>query len=72
MASWLRRTGLAALLALAYEARRRRDRPRRAALDVGWVVEAAESPVEAPGQDIEGPDVPPNEAAPLDHGRSSG
>ena len=30
---WL---GLALLLALAYQLRRRRDRPRRAALDVGW------------------------------------
>ncbi len=76
LVTWMLGTGLwivmAALLAIGYEARRRRDLPRRAALDVGWVVEPEEPPADLPGQDTGGPEVPPNEAGPLDHGRTPG
>ena len=76
LVTWMLGTGLwiamAGLLALAYEARRRRDRPRRAALDVGWVVEPDEPAADPQGQDSVDPEVPPNEAGPLDHGRPSG
>lgn len=76
LVTWMLGTGLwivmAALLAIGYEARRRRDLPRRAALDVGWVVEPEEPPADLPGQDTGGLEVPPNEAGPLDHGRTPG
>jgi hypothetical protein len=50
---WL---GMALLVVLGYELRRRRDAPRRAGLDVGW-----HYPPEEP------PEVTSNEAATLDH-----
>ncbi len=68
--------GMAILLALAYEARRRRDRPRRAALDAGWIV-PGEDPLPDPEpsarpEDTGGVGVPPHQAGPLDHQRPSG
>jgi predicted outer membrane lipoprotein len=73
LVTWMLGTGLwiamAALLALAYEARRRRDRPRRAALDVGWVVEAEAPTTDTAEEDTAGPTVAPNAAGPLDHER---
>jgi hypothetical protein len=68
--------GMAILLALAYEARRRRDRPRRAALDEGWIIPPDAPPADAEQpprpEDNTGVEVPPNEAGPLDHRRPSG
>lgn len=76
LVTWMLGTGLwivmAALLALGYEARRRRDLPRRAALDVGWVVEPEEPASDLPGQDTASQEVAPNEAGPLDHERPPG
>jgi len=70
---WL---GMAVLLALAYEARRRRDRPRRAALDEGWIIRDDDQPPDAAPppqtQDTLGVEVPSNEVGPLDHQRPSG
>ncbi len=43
--------GLAILVGVAYEARRRRDVPRRAALDLGWVIPPEDpSPEAVPGE----------------------
>lgn len=76
LVTWMLGTGLwivmAALLALGYEARRRRDRPRRAALDIGWVVQSDEPAVDVPGKDSAGTEVASKEAGPLDHVRPPG
>lgn len=65
LATWMVGTGIwlamALLVLLGYDVRRRRDAPRRAALDAGWTY-----PPEVP------PEVTSNEAAPLDHRRPSG
>jgi hypothetical protein len=70
---WL---GMTLLVLLAYRARRRRDVPRRAALDVGWVLPPDDllpgdelSAVEDNISEIE--QLPPG-AEPLDHQRPSG
>lgn len=66
--------GMAMLVALAYEARRRRDAPRRAALDVGWelppeeLLPAADAPTDEQG--ASGAEVPADESDALDHRRS--
>ena len=62
--------GLAILVGVAYEARRRRDVPRRAALDIGWVVPPEESLPEAASAemtgDARGADVTSEEGTELD------
>jgi hypothetical protein len=80
LVTWTVGTGMwvamAVLVALAYEARRRRDAPRRAALDVGW-----ELPPEdlLPDEEVMGqaalpqvPEVPSAEVDALDHRPPSG
>jgi len=67
--------GMAVLLALGYEARRRRDRPRRAALDLGWIVADDDPPAAAAephDQDGSADRVPSAEVMPLDHHGPSG
>jgi len=68
--------GMSLLLLVGYESRRRRDRPRRLALDVGWTIapELADpgSDPAPPAPGDPGPDVPPIEAGPLDHRRPVG
>lgn len=67
---------MAILLALAHGARRRRDRPRRAALDEGWVVSTDDSVAEdAPPPavpNVADDDVTSDEVGPLDHRHSRG
>lgn len=63
--------GMAMLLVVAYESRRRRDRPRRLALNEGWIV-APDLPEPegetGPGSgDGTATRVPPEEVGPLDH-----
>lgn len=66
LVTWTVGTGIwlamAVLVALAYGARRRRDVPRRAALDVGWVLPPDDLLVE----DTTGAPVPAEEATTLD------
>jgi hypothetical protein len=80
LVTWTVGTGIwvamAVLVALAYEARRRRDAPRRAALDVGWELPPEEL---LPGGEVlcqagepPGPEVPPTEVDALDHRPPSG
>ncbi len=63
--------GIAMLVALAYGIRRRRDAPRRAALDVGWVLPPDDLMPgdDAPdaGQGAPGTEVTPDGADALDH-----
>ena len=63
--------GIAMLVALAYGTRRRRDAPRRAALDVGWVLPPEDlmpgDDALNPGEDTPGAEVTPDGADTLDH-----
>lgn len=67
---------MAILLTLAHDARRRRDRPRRVALDEGWVVPTDdEGPGDGPSPaapDAGDAEVTPEEVGPLDHRRPRG
>ena len=67
---------MAMLLLVAYESRRRRDRPRRLALDAGWIIapELAEQEPEVAPDQLAGaaPEVPAPEVRALDHGGPAG
>lgn len=80
LATWMVGTGIwlgmALLVLLGYEMRRRRDVPRRAALDAGWTY-PPEEPIAGPARPADpvlppSPEVTSNEAAPLDHRGPSG
>ncbi len=78
--TWLLGTGIwlamALVVGLGYEARRRRDAPRRAALDVGWSYPPEEPLAErlpsAEPTELRGDEVASNEADTLDHRGPSG
>jgi len=80
LVTWMVGTGIwlamALLVLLGYDMRRRRDGPRRAALDAGWSY-PPEEPVPGPVRAIEptvqsSSELTSNEATPLDHHRPSG